>query len=1001
MKPYLLRLQAFGPFSSKQEVCFDDVFSGGLFLIHGRTGAGKTSLLDGLCFSLFGRPSTPEREKDLRALRSDLAPPELLTESELVFAIGLEVFKVHRVPSQTVPKKRGEGTTEFKGSAELWRLHVPWPATRQERLETINIESNWTPIAAKQEAVDREVELILGMNERQFRQVVILPQGKFREFLSSSSAERQTILERLFQTDRFSRFQTFLSQHHKQLEQKWKSRTDFVISRLQNFGIENVQALPQEIQSRETNLVEITASLGRAREREKRQTHLVHRLEVLSQDRARLASLEQATKALQENADSIRKMKAQVQAHDRLVKYLAIHESSQTAKSRLLAAQTRAEDLKRRLNEAKAAHEKSKSSYAALVGKKPSLENLKAEYQRLRDLYPALKTLISDLTSKEQEANQLKQTIHESRAQIEKSQQAMALGASTFLTLHATHDSVLAKENQIIEEGLRLIKSLEFQYHSTQAAALAAELKINEPCPVCGSLDHPSPAKTHGNSHEVSKALSKDDLEAARLKNQTVIDDIRLKQERRTAKLVLLEKLIGSSEKIGTAKSADTMPLPPLEFSKTAEALEQELTRSQNSLREAAAKISANEPRLEDTLKRVQVLREDLEKIQADDRDLNALTRRGNELKNEIEKREQETELLKKQTTEEEKRQAEIAAHLKATENDIADATGDVSRLAANLKTELEEAGFINGPPVDLIQKTERDRLEKTIAEHEARLTQTQGAYKEALERVKQAETEISKLQPEGAPDLSIAQAERNAAETEVRTQEAQSAKLSIEIENLKKLQAEVEKEEAELAAIREESDRTIRLTALVTGDRSQNKLSVPLSRFVLQSRFEDVLDQANRRLGRMSRGRYLLRRPALSRNLAQSQGLNLSVEDAVTGKERHADSLSGGESFMAALSLALGLADVVQNNLGGVRLDSVLIDEGFGTLDAESLDLALRTLIDLQAGGRMVGVISHVQELKSQIDRRLELLATPQGSRIRWENGAHVSSRYETGPNI
>ena len=226
MKPYLLRLQAFGPFSSKQEVCFDDVFEGGLFLIHGRTGAGKTSLLDGLCFSLFGRPSTPEREKDLRALRSDLAPPELLTESELIFAIGSEVFKVHRVPSQTVPKKRGEGTTEFKGSAELWRLHAPWPEHREQRLKTIELESNWTPVAAKQEAVDREIELILGMNERQFRQVVILPQGKFREFLSSSSAERQTILERLFQTDRFSRFQSFLTQYHKQLEAKWKSRTD-------------------------------------------------------------------------------------------------------------------------------------------------------------------------------------------------------------------------------------------------------------------------------------------------------------------------------------------------------------------------------------------------------------------------------------------------------------------------------------------------------------------------------------------------------------------------------------------------------------------------------------------------------------------------------------------------------------------------------------------------------------------------------------------------------
>ncbi len=1000
MKPYLLRLQAFGPFSSKQEVCFDDVFSGGLFLIHGRTGAGKTSLLDGLCFSLFGRPSTPEREKDLRALRSDLAPPELLTESELVFAIGLEVFKVHRVPSQTVPKKRGEGTTEFKGSAELWRLHVPWPATHQERLEAINLESNWTPIAAKQEAVDREIELILGMNERQFRQVVILPQGKFREFLSSSSAERQTILERLFQTDRFSRFQTFLSQHHKQLEQKWKSRTDFVISRLQNFGIENVQALPQEIQSRETNLSETNRTLVQVREMEKSVTQLLHRLEALEQDRTRLAGLEQAAQTLKENANAIAKMKIQVQAHDRLIKYLAIRDSQDAANNRLLGATSRAEDLRKRLGSLKAASETSIRAQKTLLEKKPTLDELRNEYQRLKLFYATLRDLLKELVTKEQDVLQLERSINDSRSKITYSQQTLTLGASTYLALQAKHGLLVESEVRTIEEALRATKTLELHYHAAQAAALAAELKAGEPCPVCGSLEHPAPVSAKIESNR--RPLSKEDLELARQKSQSAIDEIRLNQERRTAKLDQLKSLL-------SAQAPTTQSLPDLtktDFNKSALTLEQDLIKAQNTVREATATIAAMEPRLEESRKRLQELRQTLEDVDPAERDLATVAKKGTETKAEIDTRESESERLRQQIAEEEKRQAEIQGQLSSTEDEIQSAKSEADELSLRLHAELKNAGFADGPPADLIQKPERDRLEKSISEHEAKLTQTEGAHKEALERVRIArakieEDELLKTQADATLDLAKTKAKREELDNQVRALEAQAAKLKIEIENLQKLQTEVEKEETELAAIREESDRTIRLTALVTGDRSQNKLSVPLSRFVLQSRFEDVLDQANRRLGRMSRGRYLLRRPALSRNLAQSQGLNLSVEDAVTGKERHADSLSGGESFMAALSLALGLADVVQNNLGGVRLDSVLIDEGFGTLDAESLDLALRTLIDLQAGGRMVGVISHVQELKSQIDRRLELLATPQGSRIRWENGAHVSSRYETGPGI
>ncbi len=281
---------------------------------------------------------------------------------------------------------------------------------------------------------------------------------------------------------------------------------------------------------------------------------------------------------------------------------------------------------------------------------------------------------------------------------------------------------------------------------------------------------------------------------------------------------------------------------------------------------------------------------------------------------------------------------------------------------------------------------SERDQLQQSVRSFETKQIQFRAAKEESTRRLTRLSPLIEDSTGASATVASIK------LELETLTQELQDfntrlARLTVELEGLLRLSASIQIEKKNLDKIKIEADRASRINGLLSGDRTHNKLAVPLARFVLQSRFEDVLDQANRRLARMSRGRYLLRRPALSRNLTHSQGLNLSVEDSMSGKERHADSLSGGESFMATLSLALGLADVVQSDLGGVKIDSVIIDEGFGTLDSESLDLALRTLVDLQAGGRMVGVISHVQELKSQIDQRLEVIPSPIGSRLRWES--------------
>jgi exonuclease SbcC len=376
MKPVQLRLQAFGPFATSQTVDFFRVFHGGLFLIHGRTGAGKTSLLDGLCFSLFGRPSTAEREKDLRALRSHLADDSVPTETELIFTVGEEAFRVHRIPSQQVPKKRGDGFTELKGSAELWRFHSSLPNDHRAFTLEIAKTENWIPVASKLEAVDREIETLLGMNERQFRQVVILPQGKFREFLSSTSSERQVILERLFQTDRFSRLQSFFTTHVRDLESQWKQQAQEIEAKLKSTGLASTAEIPIRLQSivEEAGLVSVKSESLRAQTASLRD-HLKLKEDFDSTSR-RLVEIDGQLLILEKSRPAVDDDRTKIELYDLLGNYRSLKESYGRATWQL-------DELKKRRE---TAAKESQTLAAITRSLKQGLENEAAAVPKLSDL---------------------------------------------------------------------------------------------------------------------------------------------------------------------------------------------------------------------------------------------------------------------------------------------------------------------------------------------------------------------------------------------------------------------------------------------------------------------------------------------------------------------------------------------------------------------------------------------------------------------------------------
>jgi exonuclease SbcC len=973
-----MRLKAFGPFSTEVAVSFDRVFDGGLFLIHGRTGAGKTSILDGLCFSLFGRPSSEEREKDIRGLRSDLADTSLMTETELIFTIGSEAYRVHRIPTQPTPKKRGEGFTEHKGSAELYRLD----ATIDELRAKLNEASGeahdvstmpWVPLAGKVEAVDAAVEALLGMNERQFRQVVILPQGKFREFLSSTSSDRQIILEKLFQTDRFSRLQQFISTRARSGETLYREATLGLQTKLESMGLASIE----DIEPRKTELIAKSdvalVELTIARSQVEKQSQELSQAKEYERAHERLKQIEMAAGLLAQRGSEIDGLKTKATRGRLWLPYFNLADETQT-----LAKKTSGRSAARDLSLKQVAELKDKKSVASqelanLQAKKPSLEEIGTELNRLRSVAVMLKdieksaaAIVLDESKNLKTRDQVK--LLETRAGTLSLERL-----SNLRCLVRIDETERGQESALLEfEDLR-VKEIELKFHHSEASRLAAFLTPGAPCPVCGSKQHPQPARAASSIDDEQRSdkqyakITEDAVRSAKLG----LDQLRFElTEKRTRRHSRLEPILATLG-LPLEKAMTDLDVAGLEFSRQLESFETSTRDYQTTLQT----IEVQRAELNTRSDGLAVARDGLEskKKSVPERDQNYddVVKRGTELKAEQESREP------------------LIKHLEILVNRY---DGELSRQAGILHALDQEIALMRQELAALNSK--RDSL-RPKGDEPARATEAELKAAEAeiethsLQVLKNA-TSLGEVQK----SLEHVKASRPSAliatELEVLSNlrselEQTLARARIDIEGLVKLENETTLGIEKLSHLKTEAERAARMSALLTGDRSQNKLLVPLSRFVLQSRFEEVLEQANRRLARMSRGQFQLRRPALSRNLRDSQGLEIRVEDANAGTERHAGSLSGGESFMAALSLALGLADVVQADLGGVKLDSVLIDEGFGTLDSESLDLAMKTLVDLQAGGRLVGIISHVQEIKSQVAHRLEVTKSPQGSFALW----------------
>lgn len=1017
MRPIILNMTAFGPYAGNQTLDFREIGDSRLFLIHGPTGSGKTTLLDAMCFALYGACSGTDR--DTKQVRSDHADQNVQTEVTFDFRLGQREYRVYRRPEQPRPRKRGGGSTTARPEANLYR---------------ISDDGDVTLIATQWQHVTEAVERLLGFRCDQFRQVVMLPQGDFRRLLLADSKERQAILEVLFRTELYRRIEEALKLAAKELENsrgKTKDRLDLILKQSEAESFDHLKEQQHGGQSRLEALRESVNQLS-SREKAARE-QFTYGQQILEKFRE-MQSAEEAFQRLQQEV-------TENDAH-RVVLATARQAATLVSAEKALVLRSREADeaseklrkLRHEFSEATAAKVTAEKCMAAEQERQEALEELRYEVGRLdgftekvAELGKVSQKVAAAETDVKQQILQLEsaaKSLEERRVRL--TDIAAAKAASENVASQAellqmkckelerackqrSQLSDLAEEQSVALEKLgektelyslleaRLSRAidehseLESAWFQGQSGILAQGLAPGNPCPVCGSTEHPAPAVSDKPLPSEKAVKTKAAAVETLRQDLDLIRTHKIELEAKIGRVRETEKML--ADNLGHFAEMDLAGLnrdaektrknldKALHCAADAPTLaEQEQTASQ-AVMTAEENLSALECKKNDALsifRQAEAEANAVKKTVPEEyREASALKRAKDAAQKRVQSLVDAFERTRKQVAEANERLAASEAAVQAARDEAALASQRSLAQRQEFAVSLKEAGFPGEAAFKDAKRSpgEMQRLEEQIRDFDRRLSS-------AADRLKRA-TETAKGLVQ--PDMEQLQAAASKAAEEFQAAVRQEAGLSERLKSLESFLDEYDKASRELEQLDRKYAVVGRISEVASG---QNSERTSFHRFVLAALLDDVLSAASARLTIMSNGRFSLRRATTVTDRRALSGLDLEVHDSYTGTERPVSTLSGGESFLASLSLALGLADTVQAYAGGIHLDTMFVDEGFGSLDPEALDLALRALFDLQRNGRLVGIISHVPDLKERLDVRLEVRSSRRGSTARFVVG-------------
>ena len=992
MRLHQLDITAFGPFGGSQTVDFDELSSAGLFLLHGPTGAGKTSILDAVCYALYGSVPGVRQSGQGLTLRSDHAAAGTRTEVRLELTVAGRRLELTRQPPWARPKKRGTGSTLDK--AQSWLREYDAAA------------GAWKDLSRSHQEIGEEITQLLGMSREQFCQVVLLPQGEFARFLRSDAEARGKLLGRLFDTHRFAEVEKRLAERRRATEAQVREGDAELLAdahRMQQAAGDAMElpdlapgepgladaVLGAAAVARSTAREQLTVAHSRLTAAESAQVAADRELadvRELARLQQRFTQARERATLMEERADGYRQAQARMERArkaEAVAPALELREAADAEHRDAARAETRARDL---LPDSFAGAGAAGLAAAARRAAEElgGLESARRAEQRLAELGSERAELDRQERADEdvrQEAEawlaEWDTTRAELQARIESAQEATTraeqlgvrrepaerrLGAARQRDQFAgdtedAHRQVLASAEHALKARAHWL-DLKEQRLNGIAAELAAHLTDGAPCAVCGATEHPAPARK--SAGHVDRAAEEQALTAHQR-----AEEQRTEAERRLG--VVREALAAA-----TAEAGDTPTGQLADEVAELERLYEQARRDASWLHPATEELRRAEQERE---RRTAIQQQAAVRAASRTTLRDTLDRERASLEGELAQSRGAAESVAARAAQLERQTALLT--------DAADAVRAAEDTAQRLKdadARLADAAFRAG--FDTPQAAAAALLDDTAhRELQRRLDAWQS--EDAAVRAVLAEADTAAAAQQAPADLDLA--ERAATAADRRTRDAASARdaAARRCTELDRLSARSAAGARQLAPLREEYDRVARLAALTAGTSADNERRMRLESYVLAARLEQVAAAATVRLQRMSSGRYTLVHSDDRAGRGRS-GLGLHVVDAWTGRERDTATLSGGETFFASLALALGLADVVTDEAGGVRLDTLFIDEGFGSLDEQTLDEVLDVLDSLRERDRSVGIVSHVADLRRRIHAQLEVVKERDGSAVR-----------------
>lgn len=928
MKPIKLVLSAYGPFPDKTVIDFDKLGSDGVFLISGPTGSGKTTIFDGICYALYGTASGNLRTPKM--MRSTYAEPDIKTFVELTFSSHDKEYRIKRRPEQEIKKIKGNGTTVRPSDVSLEIL-----------------DGGSTVLTGKRE-VEEKIKEIIGLDANQFRQVTMIAQGEFLKVLNSSTEERMEIFSKIFKTGRYTWLQeelklavkdmsTCVSEIEKELNQEFNSiftpeflenedasidlsgllytqKKDMLEKAYHNIkekGKENI-VLKDELMKEKEQLIKESANLE----------SIINHFSKLNEISDKLENLDSEKDSIVKNQNSIPKMKKDIEDMISTISKLeALIPRYQKLEAHRDKISKQSEELNSRKENIRQLNNKCDQIKKSLDSNKTNLEKIEKELNTSEDVNIQLNLRLNFQSSLEKVLNIIER--------IE--------------TLNKKFNEVSekAREHQIAYISLKEeYNNMEVFYLKQQAGILARDLEDDKPCPVCGSTSHPNPAKS------ADVLFEKADLESKKSELEKAED--------------IFNK---SSQEASLIKG--NRDVTEEEFKSSIATLKNSFDEQKNSFKKIIAEYVNDSFDLtkENYLNINAILREEINNLKEIQSTLVEYKKKHTLLKASINEYEKDLNTLIEDNNNQKEDYNRLAGEYKASKE-----------LYENELTQLEYKNLESLNAIISNRRSDLDKGKKEITDLE---TKIENYYTQYNNLISGRQTLLSLIE---GKNETVVRNDYESFNLKVDNLKTQIVSVEYEItENLsisKNISRALDIYEKSLPILDDKKnllDQYSNLSATCSGELP-GKAKIKLETFVQMAFLDRILARANIRLLKMSEGRYMLNRDDKGDNKRSQTGLDLSVHDLSNNTFRSTKSLSGGESFQASLCLALGFADEIQNSSGGIQIETMFIDEGFGTLDNVALKNAVDSLVDLSKGNKLVGIISHVDELRERIDKGINI---------------------------